>query len=82
MVPVLQLDPELVLTRGGEGVERRVPQPVLSLWTPKAFPVFLPRPVEVEGTIVPILDHRPTTARCLHVAFSLSHNKDFGIMKP
>ena len=82
VVPVLQLNPELVLADGGECGQRCVPQPVLSLRTPKALAVFLPCPVEVQRTVLPILDHRPTAARRLHVTFSLSHNKDFDIIKP
>lgn len=82
LVPVLQLDSELVLASVGEGVQRCVPQPVLSQWTAKAFPVFLPCPVEVQRTILTILDHSPPTTCCLHVTFSLNQNKDFGIIKP
>lgn len=48
LVPVLQLDVELVLARRGEGVQRGVPEPVLPLWTPEPVSVLLPRPVEVQ----------------------------------
>lgn len=82
LVPVLQLDAELVLAGGGEGVQCCVPQPVLSLRTAKALPVFLPCPVEVQRAVLTILDHRPPTTRRLHVTFSLNQNKDFDIVKP
>lgn len=76
LVPVLQLDTELVLASGCEGIQRCVPQPVLSLRPAKALPVFLPCRVEVQRAILPILDHCPPTACRLHVTFSLRHIKD------
>lgn len=76
LVPVLQLDAELVLASGGEGMQRCIPQPVLSLWRPKALPVFLPCPVEVHRAIPPTLEHCPSTARSLHVTFSLHGERE------
>lgn len=75
LVPVLQLDAELVWAGGGEGMERRVPQPVLSLRAPKSLSVFLPGPVEIQQTVLPSLDHRPPTTSCLHVTLSLGQTQ-------
>lgn len=47
LVPVLQLYTKLVLARRRERVQCRVAQPVFPLRIAKAFPVFLPCPVEV-----------------------------------
>lgn len=75
LVPVLQLDVELVLAGGGEGMECCVPEPVLSLRTPKALSVLLPGPVEIQQTVLPGLDHRPPTACRLHITLSLSQTR-------